>query len=397
MPLGTSPPPSYEPAPPAFGEIEAWGEVEQASSETEPFLPGRQVKQAWYRKHQTCIAVILLFTAAMLGSWVLAVNSTNRNLVQWEKELSTRKAQEKIRELEWETQRAEKQAQEHAREVEWDHQMQQTREAERVRESEWEKQVAERCEQEHMREMEWERQFEEAHEQERARELEWAREMEQRRDDERARRQSWERDLQRSRDEWKRELATQKALERRRQQAWDRKMEENREAERERERQWHLDQAERERLGLYWDHPVASRCSAHGVRDYRARLLNALPYHYNWLEPCMEIPIAIRGQAHNATRCEQIGDEIWGHWSIGGDSLCSPFFEDWRDNGCIAPGSQRRLASARLDYIPNGESGLELCSSTPLRFWDRSFAHPDTCAQHGNDVWGYWEVNDGAC
>ncbi|KAF7972290.1 hypothetical protein HWV62_18542 [Athelia sp. TMB] len=357
--LPSIPPPNYErdPGPDPFTE-NAWGEVEQ----------NRQVNQTWYRKHRICIVVIALFSFVMIGSWALAASAQNRNFEQWEKDLASKKAQEKVRELEWESQMAQKQEQERTREIEWDHQMQKTRDQERIREDDWERQMEERKAQEQVREIEWEHQMEEAHEQERVRERDWEHQM-----------------AERCKQEHLREME------------WERQMEEKLEDERVRERQWHLDQAGRERLGLYWAQPTAGRCSSHGVRDYSAQLLNAAPYHYNWLEPCMDIPIIIEGMPHNASRCEQNGDEIWGHWSMEGDSLCSPFFEDWRDNGCIAPGSQLRRASARLDYVPSGENGMELCNSTPFKFWDRSFAHPSTCVQHPDNIWGYWLVDDGDC
>ncbi|KAF7983112.1 hypothetical protein HWV62_24061 [Athelia sp. TMB] len=255
-------------------------------------MPGGRRKRGWVRKHRTCAAAIALLSLAVVGSWVSTATLQSSYLKQWENELKTRRAQEKIRELEWE------------------------------------------------------------------------RQMEQRRRDELLR-----------------------------------------------EHEWDLSQEERERLYLHWDQPTAGRCSAHGVRDYRALLLNAAPYHYNWLEPCKDMPITIQGKPYNTVRCEKEGDvgtakehnsacwltrdlqKIWGHWSVEGDSVCSPFFEDWRDN----------LASARLDHVPSGENGLELCKTTPFKFWDRFFAHPDTCTlqrlsdlQNG-DIWGYWEVDDGRC
>ncbi|KZP19149.1 hypothetical protein FIBSPDRAFT_570647, partial [Athelia psychrophila] len=207
----------------------------------------------------------------------------------------------------------------------------------------------------------------------------------------------WEREMHISREQWKVHLGEQQAREQEREQAWDRQMEQKREEERVRERQWDVSQEQRERLGLYWDEPAPGKCTSHGVRDYHARLFNATPYRYNWLQPCEDMPILIHGSHQKTSRCERMGNEIWGHWSVEGEAVCTPFFEDWRDNGCIAPGSQLRLASARLDYLPSGENGLELCGSTPHKFWDRYFPHPTTCAETNGDVWGYWEVEDGVC
>jgi len=197
--------------------------------------------------------------------------------------------------------------------------------------------------------------------------------------------------------QWERDLARRKTIEKTRELEWDRQMEQRREEERIREQQWNVGQEQRERLGLYWDLPTPGRCTAYGVRDYRAQLLNAAPFHYNWLQPCGDMPAFIQGSMRTADRCELVGNEIWGHWNVKGESVCTPFFENWRDNGCMAPGSQLRLASARLDYVPTGENGLDFCGSTPHKFWDRTFSHPTTCAKTNGDVWGYWEVEDGRC
>jgi len=238
--------------------------------------------------------------------------------------------------------------------------------------------------------VQWERDLAEKKARERTRELEWDRQVAQKRTDEYLREKRWKENQDRMQDEWERDLAERKVQEK----EW----EEKQEKERIREKQWNLDQEQRERLGLYWSQPVTGRCTAQGQRDYHAQLLNAAPYNYNWLQPCEDMPISIRGTRYRTSWCERVGDEIWGHWSLKDDSLCSPFFEDWRNNGCLASRSQRRLASARLDYIPDGEiSGLEFCASTPNRFWDKYFPHPTTCAETNGHVWGYWEVEDDAC
>jgi hypothetical protein len=67
---------------------------------------------------------------------------------------------------------------------------------------------------------------------------------------------------------------------------------------------WQRKEEERQKLGLYWDAPVAdSHCTAHNTREYWAWLLNTVPYNYNWLKPCEDIPIVIHGRSIKTTRC----------------------------------------------------------------------------------------------
>ncbi|KZP29925.1 hypothetical protein FIBSPDRAFT_926768 [Athelia psychrophila] len=441
------PPPSYQPAPLSTTQPEnPWHEED----ETEPLIPGRQKKVAWYRtSHIKCITIAsaILFVV-MVSCMVLSATHQNQQLMEWERDLTSKKALEKIRELEWGRQMEQKRAEqllrekewdrqmeegreeEHCRELEWERQMEQTRAQEYLREKEWDHQMEERHEEErgrelewdgHMeekraeqllREKEWDHQMEERHEEEHGRELEWDRQMRQaraqeqlqkkkwehhmveKREEELRREKKWELAMNTSREQWEYHLREQKAREQEREQAWEHQMEEKHDEELIREGEWDVSQERRERLGLYWDQPAPGRCSAHGVRDHHAQLLNATPYRYNWLQPCEDMPIFIHGSMRTASRCERIGNEIWGHWSVKDESVCTPFFEDWRDHGCIAPGSQLRLASARLDYIPSGENGLELCDSTPHKFWDKYFPHPTTCAESHGAIWGYWESED---
>ncbi|KZP29934.1 hypothetical protein FIBSPDRAFT_162582 [Athelia psychrophila] len=178
---------------------------------------------------------------------------------------------------------------------------------------------------------------------------------------------------------------------------WDREMGDKREQERAREAQWHMSQEQRERLGLHWDDPLAGSCISYGVRTYQARLLDAASYSYNHIVPCREMPLDIQGFPMNASHCESRGDETWGHWKVGNDPFCTPIFQDWRQDGCVAQGSGRRLASARLDFIPSGEEGTQLCASTPIRFKGMYFDRPLSCESTGWGLWGHWEYDDYTC
>jgi len=67
---------------------------------------------------------------------------------------------------------------------------------------------------------------------------------------------------------------------------------------------WQREEEARQRLGLHWDAPIAdSHCTAHNTREYWARLLDTVPYNYNWLKPCEDIPIDIHGRSIKTTRC----------------------------------------------------------------------------------------------
>lgn len=78
--------------------------------------------------------------------------------------------------------------------------------------------------------------------------------------------------------------------------------------EQERMSKWEADEKKRQKMGLHWDVPQAGPCTAHNTRDYKAQLLNTVPYMYNWLEPCSEIPIVIHGESMQANRCEISSD-----------------------------------------------------------------------------------------
>ena len=100
---------------------------------------------------------------------------------------------------------------------------------------------------------------------------------------------------------WDRELNQKKHLERLKQEEWKK----TQEKERLREEQWQREEEQRESLGLYWTEPKANaHCSAYNTRDYMARLLNTIPYNYNWLKACEEKPITIHNKNIRATSCE---------------------------------------------------------------------------------------------
>ena len=102
-------------------------------------------------------------------------------------------------------------------------------------------------------------------------------------------------------EKWECQFRERQHQERMRQEEWDKRQEQ----ERLREEQWQREEEQRQRLGLYWGEPKANtHFTGYNTRDYRARLLNTVPYQYNWLKPCEEIPIVIHGRSIHTTRCE---------------------------------------------------------------------------------------------
>jgi hypothetical protein len=263
----------------------------------------------------------------------------------------------------------------------------------------WDLELTKRRLDEQQRVEKWERQFKERLHQERIRQDRWERDLKERRLDEQVRMEAWEHQLQ-----------TRKRQEKVRQDKWEQKQKDIRreeearqERERLREEQWQRDEEQRQRLGLYWAEPEANaRCTAYSTRDYRARLLNTVPYHYNWLKPCEEIPIVIHGRSIHATRCEIKQDgsgEVYGHWRVDFDEpACSPYWDQFKDKGCTAEGSHKRRIEAHLENIHSGEDWEKLCASAPHDFYGRHFDWPDSCANWGGyGIFGIWDISDPDC
>ena len=140
----------------------------------------------------------------------------------------------------------------------------------------------------------WEHQFEEKQRQESARQYDWERELAASHLDEQLR-------MDRS----ERQLKKKQRQEKAKQDEWIEREEQQRLREHLREKQGLREEEERQRLGLYWaDLEEDTRCTAYNTRDYKARLLNTVPYEYNRLRPCEEIPIVIHGRSIRTTRCE---------------------------------------------------------------------------------------------
>ncbi|KAF7983131.1 hypothetical protein HWV62_24099 [Athelia sp. TMB] len=245
---------------------------------------------------------IALFVAAVLicnfvGLVLWDSSCQNKNLVQYEKEVASRKAQEAQRELEWVREMDKKREEEHARETQWQTEYDLKKAQEAQRELEWVREMDKKREEERARETRWQTEYDLKKAQEARRELAWERHMNETQESERTREA-----------QWKRSYDLKRAQEKQQQRAWERQMDNKRREERTREAQWEMSQEKRERLGLSWSAPLSHGCVSHGVQSYRARLLDAGAYNYNKIVPCMEMPISIHGVSRIADHCERQGN-----------------------------------------------------------------------------------------
>jgi len=164
----------------------------------------------------------------------------------------------------------------------------------------------------------WEQELMQRHSVEQSRIDIWEQQWEARKCLEKTRQDEWERELlqrhlaEQSRiDIWEKHFEARKRQEKKRQDEWERSQEDirreeayRREQERLRENKWQLEEEKRQTLGLHWDALIADpHCTAHNSREYWARLLNTVPFDYNWLKPCQDIPLVIHGRSLKTTRC----------------------------------------------------------------------------------------------
>ncbi|KAF7971646.1 hypothetical protein HWV62_20688 [Athelia sp. TMB] len=261
--------------------------------EQEPLLRAKQQASPASGSSMLKLYIALFVAAVLICNFVGLVlwdrSCQNKNLVQYEKEVASRKAQEAQRELEWVREMDKKREEEHARETQW--------------QTEYDLKKA----QEARRELAWERHMNETQESERTREA-----------------------------QWKRAYDLKRAQEKQQERAWERQMDNKRREERTREAQWEMSQEKRERLGLSWSAPLSHGCVSHGVQSYRARLLDAV------FTECLGSPTTANAKgmwvfsgsscALNTDKTTTMPQEIWGHWTVEEDPSCSPFFQDWRTN-----------------------------------------------------------------
>jgi len=270
----------------------------------------------------------------------------------------------------------------------------------------WRRELQQRRLEEKSRIDEWERMFSAAREENRQQVKRWQGELMERHLEEQRRIGKWEIEFdakrEQNRQEWQRELEGRHLEEQSRIDRWERTFNATQERTRRQMEKWRREDEEMQRLGLHWDElTVDSHCTGYNTREYWARLSNTVPYDYNWLKPCEDIPNDIHGRSMKTTRCYAnpfVSGEVIGHWSVNfNEPLCTPFWDQFEDKGCTAEGSGRRRLLAHLVNIHDGEDGEKLCSSTPLDFHGRHFDGPHSCVNWGSGIYGFWEFDDSNC
>jgi hypothetical protein len=204
-------------------------------------------------------------------------------------------------------------------------------------------------------------------------------------------------------EKWEQELMEHRQDEQSRIYKWELAFNATRERNRCQMEKWQQEEEKMQSLSLYWGEPTRHpNCAGYNTREYWARLLNTVPYDYNWLKPCEDIPIVIHGRSVKTFRCytnPTVSGEVYGHWLVDFDEpLCTPFWEQFEDKGCIAEGSGRRRFLAHLVNFHDEEDGEKLCASTPIDFHGKHFDHPQTCVNWGKTgIYGFWEIEDPNC
>jgi hypothetical protein len=200
----------------------------------------------------------------------------------------------------------------------------------------------------------------------------------------------------------------QELIERRRQEEsrihkWELAFNATQERHRRQMEKWQQEEEEMQKLGLHWDEPTRHpNCAGYSTREYWARLLNTVPYDYNWTKACEDIPIVIHGKSVKTFRCytnPHVSGEVYGHWLVDfNEPFCTPFWDELKDKGCTAEGSGHRRFSAHLVNFHDAEDGEKLCASTPIDFHGRHLDNPKACVNWGSTrIYGFWEIEDSNC
>jgi len=82
--------------------------------------------------------------------------------------------------------------------------------------------------------------------------------------------------------------------------------------EKEREREKERNRRERLELNMSWTDPESHECTAYGIRQYNARLVNVPENYDHRVEACLDIPIKIQGAECKPMWCSY-EDEVGAH------------------------------------------------------------------------------------
>ncbi|KAG0702053.1 hypothetical protein DFH29DRAFT_923572 [Suillus ampliporus] len=176
---------------------------------------------------------------------------------------------------------------------------------------------------------------------------------------------------------------------------WGREEEEHkREVEERRKRE----QDERLRLNMFWTEPVSHTCTTYATREYTARLVNVPSYYDRRVEACMATPVQIHGTDYTPKWCEDHGsNNVIGHWEVQQEPDCASYWNDYKDFGCVSPGSGQRRVEHHLANLPSGGDWREFCATTPVSFRGMHFTGAEFCFQTVFGVWGHWVFDDESC
>ncbi|KAJ2932384.1 hypothetical protein H1R20_g4717, partial [Candolleomyces eurysporus] len=112
------------------------------------------------------------------------------------------------------------------------------------------------------------------------------------------------------------------------------------------------EEEEKKKVGLKWQDPQPDQhCLRFGARRYTAKLEH-IPAGYNRVRACRETQAWVNGKWAAPTDCDDRGPlgGIYGAWIVDWEEgPCRPFFQDFKDKGCTAEGSGKRVCVLRFE------------------------------------------------
>ncbi|EAU87106.1 hypothetical protein CC1G_05795 [Coprinopsis cinerea okayama7 len=198
------------------------------------------------------------------------------------------------------------------------------------------------------------------------------------------------------RKEWREECAERERIRRA-----EREFELERQRREEGKRREEEEDAKR-RSGVQWaDVTPDKHCLRWGTRMWTSSRLENLPYGYDPIKACSTTKALIHGKWVLPDTCQSKAGwgGVVGTWYIDFDEAgCYSFWNEFKDKGCTAQGSGKRMIESRLENIRPGDDAMVMCSSTPARFNGLEFDGPHSCNYRGrHGYWGIWFIDDGSC
>ncbi|KAK0460821.1 hypothetical protein IW261DRAFT_1532829 [Armillaria novae-zelandiae] len=158
--------------------------------------------------------------------------------------------------------------------------------------------------------------------------------------------------------------------------------------------------------GLTWTELTPSiQCLRYSTREYSA-LLNGVSNDEDSLKWCKEKGITIhrirfKKPAYCTIDVDRSGTaRVYGHWIVeSNEPRCMTTWDDFRDKGCAASGSNYRRIEAHMgNHQPPWDNWREMCSTTPMDYEGYHFDRPDSCDWgFFGGVTGVWFLKDKSC